>query len=387
MTALPGIRVDRALVGPRFTPVDDAWLLFDGPRIAGIGSGPAPVRLPRFAGVAVPGLVDCHVHLAMDGGADVVAELAGRDEDDLRATMAANARRHVASGVTTVRDLGSPGHLALRHPPTGPDVPTVVAAAAIGHPDGHGNFLAAHARTPEEFVHEVEAAAELGARWVKLFATGGVITSGTRPGAPQMTPRELAAVVTACRRLGIRVAAHAHGAEGIAHAVHAAVDSVEHFSYLDDRLAETVTRGSVALVCTLVATTRFTTAPDRDRARPDTLAKILDHEPHERAALALAARRGIPVVAGTDAGTTFNPHGGGLAELAVLLAGAGVPAPAVLRALTGAGAALLAEPCGQLVAGRRADVAVFAADPLASPDAYASPNAVVVRGALSSNGA
>lgn len=379
---LPGIRVDRALVGDSFTPLDDAWLLFDGTTIAAVGQGEPPVPLPALPGVAVPGLVDCHVHLAMSGSADVVGDLAGRTDDELRTVVDANMRRQLASGVTTVRDLGSPRHLVARHPPTGPGTVTVVAAGAVAHPGGHGNFLAATASTPADYERAVAGIAALDARWVKLFATGGITTSGTDPGVAQLEPEQLRAAVRAARAAGLRIAAHAHGSEGITRAIRAGVDSVEHFSHLTSDHAVLVEATGSTLVTTYVATTRFAGHRERARAHQDAVEKITVHEPRERRSLELAVRKRLPLAIGTDAGTTFNPHGGGMAEQALALAGVGMASVDVLRALTVVGADLLGEPCGRLAPRHRADVVVLREDPLVELAALRSPTAVVAGAVL-----
>jgi imidazolonepropionase-like amidohydrolase len=384
--AIPGIHARSALLGPDLRPVDDVWLTFADGMITDIGSGAGPSGLLEWPGVLAPGLVDCHVHLAMSGSADVVAELASLDPETLRAAVRSNARAQLRSGVTTVRDLGSPDdvvvHMARELSGGTEECPTVVAAGAISSPDGHGNFLARHAVGPEEYSAAVRAVAESGARVVKLFATGGVITAGTTPGGVQMSPAELAAAVGTARTLDLRVAAHAHAGGGISNALRAGVDSVEHFSYLDDDALAAAREAGSWLVSTLVATTRFVDADDRELATPETLAKIIEHAPFEARSLARAVAAGCRLAVGSDAGTTFNPHGWGMQEQAVRLRDAGLPDRAALRALTVEGAALLDEPTGWLEVGRRADVLAVPEDPAEDVRRLRDPRLVVTRGLL-----
>jgi imidazolonepropionase-like amidohydrolase len=382
---IPGLRARRALLGPQLEPADHVWLTFDRGIISGIGTGRPPLPLPEAPGaVLVPGLVDCHVHLAMSGSADVVRELAALDHDGLEDAVRRNAAAQVHSGVTTVRDLGSPDDVAVSLErelgALGAEAPTVVGASAISSPSGHGHFLAQHASTPSEYAEAVEAAASAGARGIKVFATGGVITEGTRPGAPQMSQEELAAVVLAARAHGLDVAAHAHGAEGIRRALLAGVHSIEHFSHLDDRDVSAVLQSTTWLVSTLVATERFVRDPRRGEATPETLSKILAHVPFERESLRRAVTTGCRLAAGTDAGTTFNPHGGGMFEEAELLADAGLHPAQVLRTLTVQGALLLGEPAGCLAVGRRADAVCLEGDPTTDPRCLRNVRAVIVRG-------
>ena len=384
---VPGVRARRMLLGPDLTPVADGWLRFEGDRIVRAGSGrPPPGLVDLGDGTALPGLVDCHVHLTMNGSEDILAEMASLDPVSATATAVANAGRQLASGVTTVRDLGSWRHLgvglAAAAEQAGLLLPAIVPAVALAPPDGHGHFLSTLARGPDELRRAVGDAVEDGARAIKIFATGGVITPGTVPGSPQMTPEEVAAVTDAAHRLGVPVAVHAHGTEGILMAARAGADSIEHFSYLDEGTAAAVAASGSTLVSTIVATERFVTDPRIGLAAPETSAKIREHAPSERAGLRLAVGTGLPLAAGTDAGTTFNPHGGGMAEQAGHLTAAGLPPGRVIRALTADGAALLGEPAGVLAAGHRADVLFVAGDALAGVAALRAVRAVVVRGHL-----
>lgn len=384
---IPGLRARRALIGHDMTAVDDVWMTFDHGRITAIGTGTAPVELPEApGGFLMPGMVDCHVHLAMSGGADMQLEVAGLDAAAAERAVMRHAEAQVRSGVTTVRDLGSPQDIAVAMSAdlsrTGRCAPTVVAAGAITCPGGHGHFLARHAEGPDGYAKAVEAVAETGARIVKLFATGGVVTHGTVPGALQMNPVELDAATRAAHLLGMRVAAHAHGRDGIRNAVGVGVDSVEHFSHLgpDDIMA--VKESMTWLVTTIVATERFVAAENRELATADALAKILEHAPLERAALRRAVDAGCRMAVGTDAGTTFNPHGWGMQEQAQHLRKAGMATHDVLRLLTVEGANLLDEPAGVLEVGRRADILCLTADPTQDLAKLSDMAGVVIRGHL-----
>jgi imidazolonepropionase-like amidohydrolase len=187
-------------------------------------------------------------------------------------------------------------------------------------------------------------------------------------------------VVDVAHAGSVPVAAHAHGAAGIANAMTAGVDSVEHFSYLEDVDPGLLAGSRTRLVSTLVATERFVRAADRHRASPEALQKIIDHAPHERAALRRAVAERLPLAVGTDAGTTFNPHGWGMQEQAEYLAAAGMRSPQILRCLTVEGAMLLGQPAGWLEVGRRADLIAVQGDPLTEPHALRDVRDVVIRG-------
>lgn len=379
------VRFKRALLGPGLDPVDDVWMTVKDGLISGIRIGEAPAGTPYHpAAVALPGLVDCHVHLGLSGGADVQKESAALEGEDLAGLIAANASLHLRSGVTTVRDLGSPADAVLRGLKDGrfspPAAPRIIGAGAVSSPTGHGNFLARWATTLSEYEEAVHAIAALGGKFVKLFATGGVITSGTVPGATQMDRSLLHDVADIAHGRGLLVAAHAHGEEGIRNAIDAGVDSIEHFSYLTPEDVVLLPASRTTLVSTLVATERFVSSEQREAASPEALEKILAHAPHERAALQRAVAAGLPVAVGTDAGTTFNPHGFGMQEQALHLAAAGMEPLGALRAMTVNGARLLGEDTGYLAVGKKADVLCLDADPTKDLAALYKINDVILGG-------
>jgi imidazolonepropionase-like amidohydrolase len=378
------MRFKKALLGPGLEPTDDVWMTISDGIITDLGAGDGPGDIPRHpSAVAVPGLVDCHVHLALSGGADVEREAKASDPASRQGLIEANAFRHLQSGVTTVRDLGSPEDAVLHAMKGGglaAQSPRIVAAGAISSPTGHGNFLSRWADTPGEYEEALGALSGLAARWVKLFATGGVITTGTVPGATQMEPSLISHVTAAAHRSGLAVAAHAHGRDGIRNAIDAGVDSIEHFSYLTADEVSLLAGSRCTLVSTLVATERFVSSDQRETANPEALAKILAHAPHERAALELAVSARLPLAVGTDAGTTFNPHGFGMQEQALHLNRAGMDPASVLGAMTVNGARLLKDGAGYLDVGRPADILCLDADPLEDLGALYKINEVILGG-------
>lgn len=383
-----GFRFKKALIGPDLRVGEDVWISIDhSGRISSVGDGNAPAGTPFHpAAIAIPGLVDCHVHLALSGGADVEKEArnSASSGSGQRAVIQTHAGMHLRSGVTTVRDLGSPQDVVLKELRSGqlraPSAPRIVSGSAVSSPAGHGNFLSRWATTLPEYEKVIGEITGAGADFLKLFATGGVVTSGTVPGATQMDALLLHQVTGLAHRFGLRVAAHAHGEEGIRNALRAGVDSVEHFSYLTDEDALLLAGSNTTLVSTLVATERFVASDDRAKATPEALAKILEHAPHERDALACAVAAHLPIAAGTDAGTTFNPHGFGMQEQAVLLAEAGMDTVEILRTLTIRGAQLLAVPSGSLSTGRFADILCLDADPTVDVQALGAINDVILAG-------
>jgi imidazolonepropionase-like amidohydrolase len=186
----------------------------------------------------LPGLVDAHAHLCWDPD--------GKPEDlagDPYQALVGRARRHaeaaLSSGITTIRDLGDRDFatLSLREEyrqgtTVGPEL--VVSGPPLTRSGGHCWFLGGEADSTEALVDAVKERAARGVDWIKVMATGGFVTAATDPWQPQYNSDQLAAVVEAAHRVGLPVTAHAHAAVGIAAAVAAGVDGIEHCTFLSE---------------------------------------------------------------------------------------------------------------------------------------------------------
>ena len=199
--------------------------------------GAAELERIELAGmVALPGLCDAHVHLALDPER---REAAQDGTSDSAETMAARARGMVEAGITTARDLGGPafGALALRDriargESLGPRL--LCAGQPLTSPKGHCWYWGGEARGPDELRAVVRRQVAAGADWIKVMATGGVLTKGTTPAASQFEQEELDAAVAEARAHGRPTAAHCHGTEGILRAARAGVRTIEHCSFASE---------------------------------------------------------------------------------------------------------------------------------------------------------
>jgi imidazolonepropionase-like amidohydrolase len=182
----------------------------------------------------MPGLVDAHVHLSFDPCGNIAEQSLEDPDEVVLDRIRSNAASALASGVTTVRDLGDRRFLTLQVRDKGAlDLPEILASGPpLTRRGGHCWFLGGEAEPGGELAGAVETHAARGVDVVKVMATGGVITPGWAPHESQYTAEDLRMVVEAAHRLNLPVTAHAHGAEGIAAALAAGVDGVEHASFL-----------------------------------------------------------------------------------------------------------------------------------------------------------
>ena len=353
-------------------------------RVEPLAGREAPPGAKRQAGVAIPGLIDAHIHLALDGTPDVVSSLQRMPEHQVKNLIRETARTYLEAGITSVRDLGSPGGVVGQLVDEGslplPDSPRIYPAQAISTPTGHGNFIARHAETFSEYRNIIDSLKPSIHPFLKVFASGGVITSGSDPAGLQMSLDLLRQVTDYAHDKGFRVAAHAHSHTSIANCVAAGVDTIEHFSYLDQSLAETVAGSSSHLVSTYVATHRFANHPEKFGAEPEAVEKIILHDTVEAAALRLAATIPGNVIAGSDSGTILNPHPRALHEAGNLMVQSGFSDHEALVSMTSRSALALGIDAGQIEVGKPADAVILAEDPTSSIAALGSITQVIIGG-------
>jgi imidazolonepropionase-like amidohydrolase len=313
----------------------------------------------------LPGLVDAHVHLAFDASADVVGALAACHDDALSERMAAAAARTLRAGVTTVRDLGDRNYLSLglreRLPAT--SRPHIVAAGPpVTTHGGHCYFLGGEAEGDAALRAGVRERAERGCGVVKVMASGGNLTAGSRPHESQYDRTALRLLVDEAHRAGLPAAAHVHGAQAVADAFEAGFDTLEHVTFFtaDGVDADPAMLDRIAASGTVVSVTAGTIpgAPALPPPIAQRVASILAN--HRR-----MFRAGAVMVPGTDAGLSpGKPHDVLPHALAALVDQIGMTPLQALRAATSVAAAAVgpAGAKGRLAAGADADVLVVRGD-------------------------
>jgi len=349
--------------------------------VSGLNPAPAGARLIDHSGRTVlPGLIDMHVHLSGDPQGEFWREAVDTDEYAMM-VGAKNARLTLRAGFTTVRDLGSApqvGFALARGTSEGLiSGPRIVAAGpAISIVGGHGDvsgfrpeviaaLSGANTCTgPVQCAERVRQLARAGAQVIKFTATGGVLSQQARGLEAHFTDDEMRAIVTTAHSLGLRVAAHAHGARGIEAAARAGVDSIEHGTFADAAAIAAMRANNTAFVPTLMAYTGIREGLAANRYTPPVAQKVRETLELVGRAARAARAAGVPVIFGTDAGV--YDHGRNAQEFAQYVELVGMtPAQALASATTGAARLLgMESEVGRIAPGLSADLIAVDGDPL-----------------------
>ena len=321
----------------------------------------------------LPGFIDAHTHLAGQISATSFTDAVTRTEAYGAYNAVVYAGRTVRAGFTTVRDYGGDVTVELGHAVESDHIvgPRVVPSRnALGITGGHcditgfapgvreGGVEEGVADGPWEVVEAVRYQIKHGAKVIKTCATAGVLSMEGPVGAQQYTLEELSAMVDEAARHGIKVAAHAHGSEGILAAVQAGVASIEHGSVLTDGIMDLMIEKGTYLVPTTYLADRI----DLDALPALVRAKAEEILPVMRVSLERAIERGVPIAFGTDAGVL--PHGENAGEFGIYVQ-LGMSELDALRTATTHAADLLGTPDrGRLAEGMLADVIAVPGNPL-----------------------
>ncbi|HKG93067.1 MAG TPA: amidohydrolase family protein [Gemmatimonadaceae bacterium] len=383
------LRAARLIDGTGAAPVQNGVVVVAGDRIIAVGAAGA-VRAPQGArtidlgdATLLPGFIDAHTHIIGRPLADPQSDEATvKDYPGFAAIVGVeNARRTLMAGFTSIRNVGSPNFddMALRRAvdegyAVGPRMENAGHSFGItgGHCDENGyrpgledaDYRTGAADGPDEVRKAVRYQVKYGADVIKICATGGVLSEGDAVGATQYTLDEMRAAVDEAKKLERKVAAHAHGTEGIKLAVQAGVASIEHGSFLDEEAARMMAQRGTFLVPTLMAGETVENAAKSGRLTGLRAEKGLAAARAMRNGIRTAAKNNVPIALGTDAGV--GPHGANAREFRLLVEWGGITPMQALVAGTSSGARLLGwqDRVGTLAAGKLADVVAVPGDPL-----------------------
>jgi len=380
------LRAARMIDGTGAAPIAPAMIRIEGDRIAEVGTS---VRIPPGARVVelgdatlLPGLIDLHTHLTGDERVHwedaLVKSTPGRDA----LWGARNARVTLLAGFTSVRDMGPSWpyvDVDLRRAIDDGAVPgprMMVAGNYVSSTGGAGDarqfsiyvdvpLVRNLADGPEEVTKAVRTNFKNGADFIKILATGAVLSKGITPGAQQYSDEEIRAAVVEARRWGKFVAAHAHGAEGIKASIRAGVRTVDHGSYLDDEAVALLKASNrqvfyvptLHIFASIDRSGEVNPIPESERARARQIRSIA-FSGFRRAVLA-----GLPIGFGTDA--VVIPHGENAKEFSERVELGESPMAAIVSA-TSLNAEIMGwrDRVGSLSAGKLADVIAVPGDPL-----------------------
>ena len=365
--------------------VEDHRITATGERALHLADGET-LTIDLNPSIIIPGLIDSHVHLVAGGKAGALAEISSKSDLELTLQGAANMAAAIRSGVTTVRDCGGVAEvaIALREASRSGLLPgprILSCGAPLTVTGGHCHFFRLEAEGPEEVLRAMRRMHKIGADFFKVMVTGGGSTPRSIPAAPQYGEKELRVMVDEARRLGKKITGHAHGTEGIKLAVEAGFDGIEHCSWLDrngrdirydDAVVDLmVEKGTI--VCRTIAGFERLPLEDLGGESPSAGAFVT---------LRKMVSRGIPIIAGTDAGIDNTDFTGLNTTLETMTGLGGMDAAAVLDSATRGTAVALgcANDIGTLEPGKLADVIAVDKNPVEDLRALREVEVVILGG-------
>jgi imidazolonepropionase-like amidohydrolase len=382
------IHAGRMIDGETDVAYSEMTIRVDGAAIKAIengytAAGPDDSVIDLKSHTVMPGLMDMHVHLTGQVSKDSRLNRFTTNEADYAIVATLYAKRTLEAGFTVVRNLGDAFNVtvALRKAIEKGDVPgprIFTAAKGIGTTGGHAdptngwaNHIMGDPGPRQGVVNGADDARKAvrqrykdGADWIKITATGGVLSVAKSGENPQFTDEELKAVIDTAADYDLRVAAHAHGTEGMKRAVIAGVASIEHGTYMDAEVMRLMKKNGTFYVPTILAGNWVAEKAKIDGFFPELVRpKAAAIGPVIKNTFAAAYKAGVPIVFGTDTGV--SAHGDNAQEFALMVEG-GMPPMVAIQSATSVAAKFLRidETHGTLEAGKQADIVAVPGNPL-----------------------
>ena len=352
--------------------IDGHAVLVDAGRISRVApegefDGFAGEEVDCSEGTVMPGLIDCHVHLLFRGEPDPMAVLEKLDAAHAVVRALEHAADTLRGGTTSVRDCGGREYqeFAVRNACNEGRFPGPTIRAAgkmICMTGGHGNRVGRVADGPDEVVKAVREQIHAGCDFVKIMATGGVMTPGVNPEDAHYSSEEMAVGIAEAKRFHRPTASHAQGTEGILNATRGGVTSIEHGIFMNEECCREMVERGTFLVPTLAALRHI--LDNAEAGIPDyVVEKALRCAAAHEQSVRMFRDAGGRIALGTDAGTPFNLHGHNAEELR-LMVGVGLTNLEALRAGTSNAADLMGlDDRGRIVEGAAADLLLVDGDP------------------------
>jgi len=383
------IQCGKLIDGSSAAPRSQVTVIIEGSRIVSVQpgfvvGGATDQTIDLKNKTVLPGLIDCHVHLESQYGKNSQMDGFTQTDADIAFYSAVYARTTLMAGFTTVRDCGGTGvnnslrNAIARGLTVGPDMQSagIAISASGGHMDksnGLRDDIYAHTPGPadgiadgkDELIKAVRLQFKRGSDLIKIASTGGVLDLSKDGSGAQFSIEEIKAVVETAKDYGMKVACHAHGAEGIRRAIIGGVSSIEHGTFMNDEDMALMKKYGTYYVPTIIAGKSVADSAQIPNFFPPVIAvKAMQVGPQIQKTFAKAYKAGVKIAFGTDAGV--YGHGKNAKEFQYMVE-AGMPAMEAIRAATVNAADLLgvSKDKGSVEAGKLADLVAVDGDPLA----------------------
>ena len=403
------IHAGKVIDGISDAVIENVTIRIEGSRILNIESGftdpdPNDTLIDLKDQTVLPGLIDTHVHLTGEYNENSRLKRFISNEADYALDSALYAKKTLEAGFTVVRNLGDTYNVTIAlnkaiKSNTVPGPMIFTAGKTLSSTGGHGDPTNGWAKIimgdpgPNEgIVNGVEDARKAvrqrykdGADWIKITATGGVLSVAKSGENPQFTDDELTTIVETAKDYGMRVAAHAHGSEGMKRAVLAGVASVEHGTYMNREIMDLMIDRGTYYVPTLLASDWVAEKAEIDGFFPELVRpKAAEIGPVALGTFTDAYNYGVPIVFGTDTGV--SAHGDNAQEFALMVQG-GMPEMEAIQSATSVAAKFLGieNTHGSIEIGKQADLISVAKDPLRDISSLENINFVMKAGLIYKN--